>query len=215
MEFNDGNQWHRLTDVDAYRAAGRDLYAYRVASKDKTTNQMYVDRSFDAHRKISAGLKGTLLYQFVYSDLDPQVQANFFCDALGYGLQQQEMVCVDLEVGGGFNGQNINLFTRTWLNAVEAILDTKAWIYVPKSLSTPVGAFAGDRLLWAPLYSGSAARGPAPSWRHDVHQYTDVGPFPGSPDGPADVSYTALTTEAMLARCNPSGFSEPPHGGPR
>lgn len=213
MEFNDGSEYRVLDSAVSQVQAGRELYAYRAASM--RGGQLYEDLAFNHHRQITAGvLRATLIYQFVYTSASPEAQADFFLQTLGYGLQPQEMVCLDLESGGGFTPANVTNFAERWLVRVEPALATKAWLYVPSALSSILSAsVASDRIIWAPRYSGGAQRGAAPFWRHDVHQYTDRGFFPGC-SMTGDTSYTTLTTEAMLARCNPGGFVQPPHGGP-
>jgi GH25 family lysozyme M1 (1,4-beta-N-acetylmuramidase) len=207
--FNDGSQYRVLDSPQAQINAGRELFAYRVAST--RVGQMYVDRSFDYHRSATAKMKATLLYQFTFVTLSAEAQAGFFLATVGRALQQHEMVCLDLETGGGFTPDNVASFASRWLNIVEPALDTKAWLYVPGALASPLtGPLSADRVIWAPRYSGTAERGSAPSWRHDVHQYTDRGPFPGCAQV-GDTSYTAYTSQQLLARCNPSGFNEPPH----
>lgn len=210
MEFNDGSQYRVLTSPAAQLAAGRSLFAYRVASA--RGGRPYIDTAFRQHRDTTTRFRGTLLYQFVYADLSPESQADFFLSAIG-SLQTQEMVCLDVETGGGFNAGNVAGFAQRWLDLVEPALQTRAWLYVPGALASPLsGPLTAERVIWAPRYSGGPQRGSAPSWRHDVHQYTDRGPFPGCA-ATGDTSYTTHTTEALLARCNPTGFAEPPHGG--
>ncbi len=213
MEFNDGNSWHPLVEPEAQLAAGRDLFAWRGASA--RGSQMYVDKTHVSHRKMGALFTGVVIYQFVWADLSPEYQAQFFLDSvLDGGLAPHEMICVDPEVGGGFTKGNVASFTRRWLNHIEPRLDTRAWVYVPGPLSTALDrSVTGDRIVWAPRYSGGVQRGSAPGWPHDVHQYTDKGSFPGAATV-GDANYTELTTKTMLARCNPNGFAEPPHGGP-
>jgi GH25 family lysozyme M1 (1,4-beta-N-acetylmuramidase) len=213
VEFNDGSQYRVLQNPDAQLQAGREMYAYRASSA--RNGALYVDSAFDYHRQVTAGrFKATLIYQFVYADFSASDQANYFLNALGYGLQTQEMVCLDMESSGGFGAQNTSTFARDWLSMVEAVLRCRAWVYVPQALSSALSsAVTPERLIWAPRYSGTPSRGPAPSWRYDAHQYTDRGFFPGC-SLPGDTSYTAMTTDQMLARCNPSGFPEPAHGGP-
>jgi GH25 family lysozyme M1 (1,4-beta-N-acetylmuramidase) len=207
MEFNDGSQYRVLTNVAAYTAAGRDLYAYRATSA--RNGALYVDSAFSQHRAATANLRGTLIYQFAYAAWTPEEQAKYLVKTLGNGLQTQEMICLDMESGGGFNLQNAASFVQRWLASAESALQTKAWVYVPGALSRALSpAVTGDRIIWAPRYSGTAQRGTAPNWQHDVHQYTDRGFFPGCSQT-GDTNYTTMTTEAMLARCNPSGYASP------
>jgi GH25 family lysozyme M1 (1,4-beta-N-acetylmuramidase) len=210
--FNDGSEYRVLANPDAQLQAGRTMYAYRAASSRNGT--LYVDSAFDYHRTITAGrFEATLIYQFANVATTPESQASFLADALGYGLQTQEMICLDVEAGGGFTAGNVGLFLRGWLAAAESLLHCKAWFYVPQALATALSSsVTADRIIWAPRYSGTSEKGTEPGWRHDVWQYTDRGFFPGCAL-PGDTSTTTLTTEAMLARCNPDGFAEPPHGG--
>ncbi len=211
MEFNDGNQWHQLLNPNAQLAAGREMYAWRGSSA--RDGNMYVDTAHVRHRAMGMEFKGALIYQFVWANLSPEDQGQFFVDrVLGGGLQPHEMVCVDVEIGGGFGPGNAAYFTTRWLAYVEPRLDTRAWVYVPKRLSSALSVpVTADRIIWAPRYSGQVSRGVQPDWRHDVHQYTEVGFFPGAA-APGDANHTDLTVDAMLARCNPHGFPEPPHG---
>jgi hypothetical protein len=200
-EFNDGSQYRVLEDPAAYAAAGRDLFMYRVASQ--RADAMYVDTAFQQHRRAAAGLRGSCLYQYVYATPAPEQQAAFFCQAVGV-LQAHEMVMLDIESGGGI-ADHADLMRR-WCRVVEPYMQTLAWIYVPGALATVLPrSVTGARIVMAPRYGG-----PVPTWSHDVHQYTDVGPFPGC-SLTGDTSRTALTTEEMLARCNPGGTASPCH----
>jgi GH25 family lysozyme M1 (1,4-beta-N-acetylmuramidase) len=212
VEFNDGSQYRVLSNPDAQFTAGREMYAYRASSA--RNGALYVDTAFDHHREITGtGFKATLIYQYAWQAFTPEIQANYFASALSFGLQRHEMVCLDLELGGGFTATNVGVFATAWLTAVEALLDCKAWVYVPGALSSALsGSQTAGRIVWAPRYSGGPERGAEPTWRHDVHQYTNQGFFPGC-DQTGDVSYTSLSPEEMLRRCNPNGFNEPPHGG--
>jgi GH25 family lysozyme M1 (1,4-beta-N-acetylmuramidase) len=212
VDFNDGNTWHVVTDPAAYMSA-RSVYMHRAASA--RDGVPYVDPTFLDHRTRMAQLPALVWYQFLYTNAgSPEAQADFFLAAIGDGLYDNEMVMVDPEVGGGFTNLNVVEFTQRWLDRVENALDTRAWVYVPSSLSVGLSrTFTKDRIVMAPRYSGKAERGAAPWWSYDVHQYTDQGVFPGA-NGPGDTSFTTLTAEDMLRRCNPNGIPMPaPHGG--
>jgi GH25 family lysozyme M1 (1,4-beta-N-acetylmuramidase) len=197
--FNDGSQYRVLTNPDAQLAAGRTLFAYRVASV--RNGAPYVDTEFRTHRARTAHkFRATLLYQYVHAALTPESQADFFLNAVGNGLQSPEMVCLDAESAAGFTSTNVPIFAQRWLSRVESALNTRAWLYVPGALAAGLVPLAADRVIWAPHYSA------VPTWRHDVHQYTDSGPFPGCAQS-GDTSRTSLTAEQLLARCNPTGFS--------
>ncbi len=195
-EFNDGNQWHYVTDPAAYERA-RLMYEYRVASG--STGQMLVDTQWVQQRAaMQPLLDGMLYYQKPYNKESPEAQANLFCDLLGH-LAPNEMVMLDIE--GDINVPDPADFMRRWCAVVEPRLNTLAWIYVPQSLSGALTrAVTGNRIVKAPKYSGTDQRGPAPSWPYDVHQYTDKGAFPGG-NGPGDANFTDLTVAQMLDRC--------------
>jgi GH25 family lysozyme M1 (1,4-beta-N-acetylmuramidase) len=212
VDFNDGSQYRVVTDPAKHRAA-REIYCFRAASA--RSGVPYVDTAFAQHRSSLAPMRALVMYQFVYTNAGtPEAQADFFLNALGGGLHTNEMVMIDPESGGGFTNSNVVDFTQRWLNRVEKALDTRAWVYVPSALSTGLSrAFTKDRIVVAPRYSGTAARGAAPWWPHDIHQYTDQGPFPGCAQS-GDTNYTTLTVEDLLRRCNPNGIPvPPPHGG--
>lgn len=195
MEFNDGSQYRVVSDPAA-QLAQRELYCHRVASA--RDGKKYVDTTFAQHRQALQAMKGLLYYQFVWQNAGtPEEQATFFCDAIGQ-LADHEMVMLDIEVGGAITDPAD--FARRWLAVVEPRLRTRAWIYVPQALSKALHPLVDGRLVMAPRYSGTATRGVKPDWPHDVHQYTDVGHFPGCKQS-GDVSYTELTVQQMLDRC--------------
>lgn len=206
-EFNDGNQWHFITDPNAY-AQNRLLYEMRVCSG--STGSMLIDTSWVQQRAaIQPLLDGMLYYQKPYNKESPEAQANLFCDLLGR-LAPNEMVMLDIE--GDINVPDPADFVRRWCAVVEPRLNTLAWIYVPQSLSGALTrAVTGNRIVKAPKYSGTDQRGPAPTWDHDVHQYSDKGWFPGG-NGPGDANFTDLTVPQMLDRCRRT--SAPPQGVP-
>lgn len=200
MEFNDGNQWHFVTDVDRY-VRERSMYEMRTCSAKN--GRMYVDPQFRGQReRVQPRVRGYLHYQFPYQNAgSPERQATFFCDAIGE-LRDNEMVMLDTEAESGLRDPAD--FMRRWCAVVEPRLRTLAWIYVPSALAGSLTrAVTGSRIVKAPRYSGGERIGPTPSWPHDVHQYTKCGRFPGSEHGPGDVNVTALTVEQMLARCRP------------
>lgn len=212
MDFNDGSQYRVVTDP-ARHIEERELYCFRAASTRDGT--MYVDTAFERHRNDLASMRGLVMYQYVYVSASPEETADFFLAAID-GLRENEMVMVDPEVGGGFTNENAPAWVQQWLDRVEAALDTRAWVYVPSALAAGLDRrFTDRRIVMAPRYSGTELRGDAPSWSWDVHQYTDRGYFPGCPD-PAggDVSYTNMTVDDMLRRCNPNGIPVPPVHGP-
>ncbi len=198
MEFNDGSAYRIVTDPAAHMAA-RDVYCFRAASA--RNGVPYIDTAFNRHRETLAPMRLLLLYQFVWQNAGtPEEQARFLITTIG-ALRPNEAVMLDIEAGGGITDPVD--FTRRWLAVVEPALKTKAWVYVPSALADRLTrAVTGDRLVMAPRYSGTPARGLAPWWPHDVHQYTDQGPFPGCPQS-GDTSHTALTTEQLLARSRP------------
>jgi len=196
MDWNDGNQYHYITDSAAYERACL-MYEYRVLSG--STGQMLTDTRFAQQRAaMQPLLDGMLYYQKPYNKETPEAQATLFCDLLGH-LAPNEMVMLDIE--GDINVPDSADFVRRWCAVVEPRLNTLAWIYVPQSLSGALTrAVTGNRIVKAPKYSGTDQRGPAPSWPHDVHQYTDKGVFPGG-NGPGDANFTDLTVPQMLDRC--------------
>lgn len=199
MQFCDGNQWHYVTNVDAYLGAGFDMYEMRTCSA--RNGRMYVDLQFENQRRLlQPRLRGYLHYQFPYQNAGtPEDQANFFCNAIGE-LRPNEMVMLDTEEGSGLKDP-VN-FTRRWCNIVEPRLRTLAWNYVPSALAKQLTReVTARRIVKAPRYSGHSGVGAVPYWPHDVHQYTKEGPFPGSPHGPGDRNITSWTTEGLLARC--------------
>jgi GH25 family lysozyme M1 (1,4-beta-N-acetylmuramidase) len=213
VEFNDGSQYREVSNFAAYMAE-RDIYCCRAASASGSPRTPYVDTAFARHRAGFANIKALCFYQFPYTDAgSPEAQAQFFLDTLGGALRKHEMVMLDPESGGGFTAGNVQDFVRRWLAVVEPTLNTKAWIYVPSALSAGLPrSFTGDRLVMAPRYSGDASHGLEPSWPWDIHQYTDQGYFPGllaSTGVNGDTNHTDLTTDQILARCNPNGQIQP------
>lgn len=205
MLLNDGSQYRIVTDPAAHMAA-REVFAFRAASARGGTD-LYVDTAFRQHRIELAAMPALVMYQFVYATLQtPEAQARFFLDALGGPLSVNEMVMVDPEVGGGFTTKNAADWVQRWLATVEPVLQALAWVYVPGALATALAPVVGDRIVMAPRYSGTPERTFTPTWPHEVHQFTDRGDFPGCTQ-PGDLSYTALTAEDMLRRCNPQGIT--------
>lgn len=204
--FNDVNEWHRVTDRGAYERAGRPMIEIRACSASGGT--MRHDRAFVEHRDRFRGFP-RLYYQYPYAQWSAETQADYLADQLGAIDPATEMVMLDIESGSGI--ADPAGFTRRWLVRAEPRLGTRAWVYVPKALASPALYEAiGDRVVKAPRYSGTAERGPAPDWgRWDVHQYTDRGPMPGSPDGPGDVNWTASSADQLLARCRASLADDP------
>ena len=199
VDFCDGNKWHYVTVPDAYLRAHPDMYEMRTCSA--TNGQMYVDPQFALQRRVlQARVRGYLHYQFPYQNAGtPERQAEFFCNALGE-LRPNEMVMLDTEDASGLRDPAD--FVRRWCAVVEPRLRTLAWIYVPSGLARKLTrAVTGQRVVKAPRYSGHAGRGTPPSWPYDVWQYTDRGPFPGSPHGPGDGNTTAWTVDQLLVRC--------------
>lgn len=206
MEFNDASQYCRLTDPKAYKAK-RDLFEFRACSA--RNGRLYVDYAFEYHRNLMPDI-ASLMYQFPYGQWSPEEQAEFFCRTIGT-LRPHEMVMLDIEEESGI--ANPADFTRRWCKTVESRLSTKAWIYVPAPLAKSLPrSVTGDRIVKAPKYSGGMKRGPAPTWPHDVHQYSDRGYFPGCPEGMGDVNYTPLSTQDLLIRCRKSDSSYPVRG---
>ena len=206
MDFNDGSQYRVVTDP-ARQLEEREVYCFRAASWSQSRGGLYVDTAFHRHRTDLAAMPALLMYQFVYAHTTPEAQADFLVDALGGPLRSNEMVMLDTEAGGGFTNENVWGFARRWLTVVEEALQCRAWVYVPSALAVGLDRTrTGQRLVMAPRYSGGPQRGAAPWWPHDVHQFTDRGPFPGCPET-GDVSFTSLTAQQMLARCNPAGIT--------
>jgi len=149
-------------------------------------------------------VRGYLHYQFPYENAGtPERQADFFCNAIGE-LRPNEMVMLDTEGASGLRDPAD--FTLRWYSVVEPRLRTLSWSYVPRDLRNSLTrAVTGRRIVKVPYYSGHSGVGTAPSWPYDVHQYTDRGPFPGSPHGPGDCNVTGWTTEGLLAHCRGAG----------
>lgn len=208
--FNDGNRWHYVVDPDEY-VRHRDVYEMRTCSADPDSGyEMYVDPQFANQRaELQPRLKAYLHYQFPYQRAgSPEAQAEFFIDALGGSLRDNEMVMLDTESASGLIDPVG--FTRQWCSVVENELKTRAWIYVPSALAGQLTRdVTGTRIVKAPRYSGGRDRGSAPWWPFDVHQFTDRGYFPGCHDV-GDVNYTTLSPAQMLLRCSSSGRDLPP-----
>ncbi len=203
MDFNDGSQYRVVTDPAA-QLAEREVYCFRVASA--RNGVPYIDTAFAQHREQLREMPALLMYQFVWQDAGtPEAQANLFCDTIGE-LRPNEMVMLDIEVGGKITDPAD--FARRWLAVVEGRLQTRAWLYIPRALSAALQPLVDGRIIMAPRYSGSASRGTAPDWPHDVHQYTDKGYFPGCTQT-GDVSFTNLTVAQMLDRSSPGRNSMP------
>lgn len=206
MEFCDGNQWHYITHPDRYR---HPMYEMRTCSA-RGGRHMYVDPQFASQRAMmQPRVQGYLHYQFPYQNAGtPEAQAEFFIRALGE-LRPNEMVMLDTEDASGL--QDPAWFVRRWCAVVESRLRTLAWIYVPKGLARALNRdVTGPRIVKAPRYSGHSRKGSAPNWAHDVWQYTDRGPFPGSAHGPGDCNTTTWSVAALLDRCRrPGGGAGP------
>jgi hypothetical protein len=195
VEFNDGSMYRVVSDPPALLRE-RQVYMHRAASA--RSGVPYVDPTFADHRARLSGLPLLVWYQYVYQNAGtPEAQADFLCKAIGT-LRPNETVMIDIETGGGITDPQD--FARRWLAVVEPRLLCLAWVYVPGALAAALPrTFTGDRVVMAPRYSGTASRGAAPTWPHDVHQYTDQGHFPGCTQS-GDTSYTALSLETLKAR---------------
>lgn len=204
MEFNDVNQWHRVTDRGAYERAGLPMIEIRCCSA--SGGSMYIDTQFRAHRDRFAGFP-RLYYQFPYGDWSPERQADYLADALG-SMDGTEMAMLDIEAGSGI-GNPVD-FTNRWLARFESRMPgNRAWVYLPKALaSSGMYSAIGDRIVKCPRYSGGAGKGAQPNWgRWDVWQFSDRAPMPGSPDGPGDRNYSALSMEQIFSRCKTGASS--------
>jgi Glycosyl hydrolases family 25 len=197
VEFNDGNEWHYVTDPGAYLRE-RDMYEMRACSA--SGGRPFVDPEFYQQRDAMAGVRCFMAYQFPYQNAgSPEYQADFFCDTLGK-LRPNEIIMLDTEARGGLSDPAGFLYR--WCARAESRLNTLAVIYVPSALAGALTrVVTGPRLVKAPRYSGGPNRGAPPWWPYDIWQYTDRGWFPGSPHGPGDVNYTDLATEQVLAHC--------------
>ncbi|GAA4845405.1 hypothetical protein GCM10023201_40770 [Actinomycetospora corticicola] len=196
MQFSDVNQWHRVTDRYVYEASGAPMIEIRVCSA--SSGQMVEDTEWRRHRARFDGFP-RLYYQYVWGRQSPEEQADLLAGLLG-GLAPQDMLMLDIEVGSKI--ADPPGFTRRWVARAEARLGTRPWVYVPKALaSDELYDAIGTRVVKAPRYSGGLHRGTPPNWPHHVHQFTDRGPMPGSPDGPGDCNYTELEVADLLARC--------------
>jgi hypothetical protein len=205
MEFCDGNEWHRVTDRSAYEHAGLPMLEFRAMSA--STGTMVYDKAFADHRSRFTGLP-FLIYQYPYGKESPEKQAEDLAVLLGQ-LGPLEMVMLDIEAKN-FGISDPAEFTRRWLARFEGRLGGHCWVYLPKALATP-GMYdsIGERVIKAPRYSGHAGKGPPPDWRHDVWQFSDRAPMPGSPDGPGGRNTTTLSVADLLAR---SGKGAAPDG---
>lgn len=193
MEFNDGNQWHFVTNPTQYKAS-RTMYEFRATSG---TNR---DTQFSGQRGMFKGFP-SLMYHFPYeSSNSPEWQADHLADTVG-ALTDNDMFMLDSEGASGL--KNPADFSRRFFARLEARTDKLCWQYVPSALAGSLTrAVTGNRIVKAPRYSGNASRGAAPTWPYDVHQYTDRGGFPGSPHGPGDCNFTTWTTKQLVDRCN-------------
>jgi hypothetical protein len=142
------------------------------------------------------------MYQFPWQNAGtPEQQAQFLIDTLGGGLRWNEMVMLDPEERSAL--VNPREFTQRWLAHIEPRLHCRSWVYVPGVLAAALPrTVTGDRIVMAPHPSATAQRGAPPDWPWDVHQYSFTGPFPGCTQS-GDISYTELTAQQMLERCNP------------
>ena len=201
VEFNDGNYYHFITDPEAY-AANRLMYEYRVYSGSK--GFMEYDYLFEQQRALmQPRLDAMLYYQKPINTMPAEDQAHMFCDKIKV-LRPNEMIMLDTEKN--FNDPKSDLgdyedFANRWWGVAENRLDTLSWVYVPKNISGQLSRrVTGQRIVKAPKYSRMSSRGVAPDWDHDVHQYTDIGWFPGG-NGPGDTNWTDMTVSQMLDRC--------------
>ncbi len=196
MEFCDGNEWHRVTDRGAYERAGLPMLEFRAMSASSGT--MVRDKAFADHRSRFTGFP-FLIYQYPYGKESPEKQADDLATLLG-ALGPLEMVMLDIETKN-FGISDPADFTRRWLARFEGRMGGRCWVYLPKALATSTMYDAiGDRVIKAPRYSGHAGKGLPPGWRHDVWQFSDRAPMPGSPDGPGDRNTTTFSVAELLAR---------------
>lgn len=209
--FSDVNQWHRVTNRKAYEDAGRQLIEIRCMSG--SSGKMVTDTEFVNHRSRFRGFP-RLYYFFPYNQASPEQQADWFANSLVQLDPATEMIMLDIEAGSKI--KDPEHFTRVFLARIEyRFREQKCWVYLPKSLaSKEMYEVIGDRLIKAPRFSGNANRGAAPNWGHwDVHQYTDKGWMPGSPDGPGDCNYTPLSVHELLMRSRKNTQDKKSKGG--
>jgi GH25 family lysozyme M1 (1,4-beta-N-acetylmuramidase) len=199
MIMNDGSMYRVVTDPAA-QLRERTVYMFRAASA--RNGVPYVDTAFARHRDSLAAMPALCMYQFPWQNAGtPEQQAQFLIDTLGGGLRWNEMVMLDPEATSALTDPRG--FVQRWLAHIEPRLACRAWVYVPSSLAAALPrTVTGDRIVMAPRYSGTPNRGAPPTWPWDVHQYTDQGPFPGCTQS-GDTSFTDLTAQQMLERCNP------------
>lgn len=205
MIFNDANQWHRLTDIAAYRAAGRDTIEFRACSASKASGyrNMIVDTWFAQHRELTAELPLRIIYQRPYAEAgSPAEHAAFFIRTLGT-LRPGEVPMLDMEPGGAGATiiPNPREWALEWLRIVEQWAGVRAVVYRPNSWANQLSKATLDgRFIITPDYGpndGQPHNPPPSEW--DAWQFSSRGEFPGSPDGPGDINTTPHTAGQILA----------------
>ncbi|MFE3451976.1 glycoside hydrolase family 25 protein [Nonomuraea sp. NPDC059194] len=155
---------------------GADGLSFGIAKASEGTS--FADATFArnwAEIKKNGLVRGA--YHFGRPGADPVRQADRFLDVVKkQGLDNGDLLILDLEVTDGRSAKEVNAWAKRWLERVRAATGVKPIFYSSWSFAQRHGDGLGDYPLWVAHYGKAKGEVSAPKpWKEwAIHQYAST-----------------------------------------
>lgn len=116
-------------------------------------------------------------YHYGHPGNDPVAEADHFLGVVGKtGLQDGDLLALDLETTDGRSQHQVNAWAKKWLNRVQAKTGVKPVFYSSWYFAQQYGDGLGGYPLWVAHYGkkAGALKPPAPWKSWTIHQYSST-----------------------------------------
>ncbi|OLT37681.1 hypothetical protein BJF79_29245 [Actinomadura sp. CNU-125] len=155
---------------------GGDKLAFGIAKA--TEGLTFDDKTFaDNWAKIRQNGLVRGAYHYGHPKNDPVREADHFLKMVtSTGLQQGDLLVLDLETTDGRSESEVNAWAKRWLQRVEQKTGVKPFFYSSWYFAQEHGEGLGEYPLWVAHYGKEAGRLSAPSpWKQwAIHQYAST-----------------------------------------